>query len=133
MSDSIKFLSSCKPHLYHVSRHFLEHESMTGSLFKTIGRSAIQIGITSQTTIPTCLSWHAEWKSPNRHGHFSARGSAQKPLEFLGKGTRQRPAICLLSRQKWRVSATLRLMLSYCFSNEMCLEDQIGSAISHTK
>jgi len=106
---------------------------MTGSLFKTIGRSAIQIGITSQTTIPTCLSWHAEWKSPNRHGHFSARDSAQKPLEFLGKGTRQRPAICLLSRQKWRVSATLRLMLSYCFSNEMCLEDQIGSAISHTK
>ena len=99
---------------------------MTGSLFKTIGRSTIQIGITSQTTIPTCLCWHAESKSPNRHGHFSARDSAQKPSESLGIVPRQRPRIHPVSSRNWRVSAALWSHISYCFSTEMCLEARAG-------
>ena len=71
-------------------------------------------------------SHSADRMSPNRHDHFSTRDSDQKPAEFLRKVSRQRPAICLLSRQKWRVSAIHCLKLSYCFSKEMCVEARAG-------
>ena len=67
-----------------------------------------------------------EQKSPNRHGSFCTRDSGQKPAEFLRKESHQRPENCLFSSQKWRVSATPRFKLSYCFSKEKCLEARAG-------